>query len=279
MTSINTNNGAMVALQTLKSINNDMGKVQSEISTGLKVATAKDNSSCVGHRFHDEVGRRRAQQACRRPDLRPGDGRRGRVGHRAERGYPSPIQEKVVQAENPDADTGKLKTEIDALADTIASIGTSAQYNGINLVDATNGSVTQKITVSITRDSSVAGVVSSEQIDSGVADLVDVAAKVKAIAFTDATTTQAALDTIDAELDIVNTAAAGFGAVQARIEAQGDFVSKQAASLKSGVGALVDANMEEASARLQALQVQQQLGTQSLSIANQAPQSVLSLFR
>ncbi len=77
----------------------------------------------------------------------------------------------------------------------------------------------------------------------------------------------------------MNTAASGFGAAQARIDAQNDFLSKQAASLKEGVGALVDANMEEASARLQALQVQQQLGTQALSIANQAPQSVLSLFK
>ncbi|MEL7177319.1 MAG: flagellin [Pseudomonadota bacterium] len=72
---------------------------------------------------------------------------------------------------------------------------------------------------------------------------------------------------------------ASFGSAQGRIETQSDFISKLTDSLKTGIGTLVDANMEEASARLQALQVQQQLGTQSLSIANQAPQSLLSLFR
>jgi flagellin len=74
-------------------------------------------------------------------------------------------------------------------------------------------------------------------------------------------------------------AAASFGSVQGRIEIQSDFISKLSDSLKSGIGALVDADMEEVSARLQALQTQQQLGVQSLSIANQAPQSILSLFR
>ena len=72
---------------------------------------------------------------------------------------------------------------------------------------------------------------------------------------------------------------ASFGSAQGRIETQSDFISKLTDSLKTGIGSLVDADMEETSARLQALQVQQQLGTQSLSIANQAPQSILSLFR
>ncbi len=73
--------------------------------------------------------------------------------------------------------------------------------------------------------------------------------------------------------------ASSFGSVEKRIEIQNDFVGKLMDSMKSGIGSLVDADMEETSARLQALQVQQQLGVQSLSMANQAPQSVLSLFR
>lgn len=74
-------------------------------------------------------------------------------------------------------------------------------------------------------------------------------------------------------------AAANFGSVQGRIETQADFISGLSDALKSGIGSLVDADMEETSARLQALQVQQQLGVQALSIANQAPQQLLSLFR
>lgn len=73
--------------------------------------------------------------------------------------------------------------------------------------------------------------------------------------------------------------AAEFGSAQGRIEIQSEFVDKLTGSLKTGIGTLVDADMEETSARLQALQVQQQLGVQALSIANQAPQSILSLFR
>ncbi len=89
----------------------------------------------------------------------------------------------------------------------------------------------------------------------------------------------AALGTIETLIQTSIDAAAEFGTVQKRIDIQSDFVGKLSDSLKAGIGTLVDANLEEASARLQALQVQQQLGTQALSIANQAPQSLLSLFR
>jgi len=89
----------------------------------------------------------------------------------------------------------------------------------------------------------------------------------------------AALGSIEALIDTSIDASAAFGSAQGRIETQSDFISKLSDSLKSGIGSMVDANMEEASARLQALQTQQQLATQSLSIANQAPQSILSLFR
>lgn len=88
-----------------------------------------------------------------------------------------------------------------------------------------------------------------------------------------------ALTEIETLIQTAIDAAASFGSVQGRIETQSDFISSLSDSLKSGIGTLVDANMEEASARLQALQVQQQLGVQALSIANQAPQSLLSLFR
>jgi flagellin len=96
-------------------------------------------------------------------------------------------------------------------------------------------------------------------------------------------TTQVGTDAALLEVELlINTAidsAAAFGSAQGRIETQADFVTSLTDALKSGIGALVDADMEEASARLQALQVQQQLGVQALSIANQAPQSLLSLFQ
>lgn len=89
----------------------------------------------------------------------------------------------------------------------------------------------------------------------------------------------AALDNIDTFLNTAIDAASSFGSAQSRIELQSEFIVKLTDSLKAGIGSLVDADLEAASARLQALQVQQQLGIQSLSIANQAPQSILALFR
>jgi flagellin len=89
----------------------------------------------------------------------------------------------------------------------------------------------------------------------------------------------AALGNVETLIQTSIDAASAFGTVQKRIEIQSDFIGKLSDSLKAGIGTLVDADLEEASARLQALQVQQQLGTQALSIANQQPQSLLSLFR
>ncbi|NBB77499.1 MAG: flagellin [Bacteroidetes bacterium] len=89
----------------------------------------------------------------------------------------------------------------------------------------------------------------------------------------------AALVSVEFMIQNAIDSGASFGSAQGRIETQADFISSLTDSLKSGIGTMVDADMEEASARLQALQVQQQLGTQALSIANQAPQSLLSLFR
>ena len=88
-----------------------------------------------------------------------------------------------------------------------------------------------------------------------------------------------AMDNIDGLIQTAIDAAAAFGSAQTRIQTQSEFVSKLSDSFKTGIGSLVDADMEEVSARLQALQTQQQLGVQSLSIANQAPQTILSLFR
>ena len=90
---------------------------------------------------------------------------------------------------------------------------------------------------------------------------------------------EAALAAIEGMIQTAIDASAEFGSAQGRIDIQADFVGKLTDSLKAGIGTLVDADMEEASARLQALQVQQQLGIQSLSIANQQPQSILALFR
>jgi flagellin len=265
MASILTNTSAMVALQTLKSTNTGLAKAQNDISTGLKVATAKDNSSSwsIASTMKSDVGSfRKLSDALTSASAMVGV---ARTAAEQISDILKTIQEKVVQGQNPDGDAAKLNAEITALSDTITSIASSAQYNGINFVGAAGS---QTITVSIMRDA--AGVLTM-----GTATVTNVVLAGMAAAITTASTP----DAVDSLIDSANSAAAAFGAAQARIEAQNVFLTKQADALKSGVGALVDADMEEASARLSALQVQQQLGIQALSIANQQPQSLLALFR
>jgi flagellin len=265
MASILTNTSAMVALKTLKSTNTGLAKAQNDISTGLKVATAKDNSSSwsIASTMKSDVGSfRKLSDALTSASAMVGV---ARTAAEQISDILKTIQEKVVQGQNPDGDAAKLNAEITALSDTITSIASSAQYNGINFVGAAGS---QTITVSIMRDAGGA-------LTLGTATVTNVVLSGLAAAITTASTP----DAVDTLIDTANSAAASFGAAQARIEAQNSFLGKQADALKMGVGALVDADMEEASARLQALQVQQQLGIQALSIANQAPQSLLALFR
>lgn len=267
MSSILTNTSSMVALQTLKNINKGMGQVQSEISTGLRVSNAKDNSSSwsIASTMNSDVrSYGKLGDALTSASAMVGV---ARVAAEQVSDILKQIQEKVVQAENPDADVAKIQAEVTALTDTIVSIAQSAQYNGINMVET--GGAAQTITVSVMRDA--AGALTTGTMAVAAQDL-----EVLGAALVVGTATVDAIDTL---IDSANTAAAAFGAAQARIDAQNDFLGKQADALKEGVGALVDADMEEASARLTALQTQQQLGIQALSIANQAPQSVLSLFR
>ena len=272
MASILTNTSSMVALQTLKGINKGMAKVQDEISTGLKVATAKDNSSSwsiASTMSSDVASYKKLGESLTSASAMVGV---ARTAAEDVAKLVKEIQTIVVQAQNPDADVTKLTADVALRAATITSIAAAAQYNGINLVNT--GSTAETVTVSINRSSG--GALTAGTFSTGVADLAAVATAITGIADISLAT---ALDTVDTQLDAVNTAAATFGAAQARIEAQNAFLGKQADALKNGVGAMVDADMEEASARLQALQVQQQLGIQALSIANQGPQNLLSLFR
>jgi len=95
----------------------------------------------------------------------------------------------------------------------------------------------------------------------------------------DTASAETALETVETLLQRAIDAAAAFGSTQASIQNQGEFVKSLTDSLKAGVSSLTDSDIEAASAKLQALQVQQQLGVQALSIANQQPQALLSLFR
>jgi flagellin len=272
MSSILTNTSSMVALQTLKNINKGMGQVQNEISTGLRVATAKDNSSswAIASTMSSDVGAYKKMS----DSLTSASQTIGVARAAAEQMVDilKQVQEKVVQVKEPGADLTTLQADVDALTATMQSIAASAQINGINMVDNTD---TRDFSVSLTRVGS--GDVGLEVLSVDGVDLAtDAAADVTLVA--DATD-ESDIDAVETQLQAAISAAAAFGSAQTRIDAQNSFLSKQMDAIKTGMGALVDADLEEASARLTALQTQQQLGIQSLSIANQAPQNVLSLFR
>ena len=161
-----------------------------------------------------------------------------------------------------------LKAAIDGNGDD--DITTLVNQNSNNewvLNIATSGSANETITLVANDDANENAVITG-----GLANLdtIDVSTNEGA---------DKALDNIEVFIQNSIAAAAAFGSAQGRIETQSDFVGELIDNFKAGIGTLVDADMEAASARLQALQVQQQLATQSLSIANQAPQSILALFR
>jgi flagellin len=280
MSSILTNASSMVALQTLKAINKGMAKVQDEISTGLKVATAKDNGAvwAIAQTMKSDVrSLTKVEEALSLGSATVGT---ARTAAESISEMLSLAKEYVLGAgdlSNTDTRT-KLLADLASIGDQIDDIVASASFNGINLVDG--ALATADVVGSITRDT--AGAIGTETITVTGEDLSGVGAVLTGLAdgdLVDAAAIAATLTTIEAELTIVNDAAAGFGTSQKQIEIQSDFVGNFKAAVKNGIGALVDADMEEASARLAALQTQQQLGIQALTIANQAPQNILALFR
>ena len=405
MSSILTNNGAMVALQTLRTINSDLGKTQSAISTGKEISSAKDNSAvwAISKVMESDVNGFKAISSS----LALGESTVAVARNASETitDLLTQMKGKIVSAQEDNVDRSKINDDVTALKEQINSVVAAAQFNGLNLVDGstttasilssldrdnTGGVTASSISVSgvnfsagaytandifagsggtpsgdgdtvvlsldngggndtieiaengaalaegdvinisvgdqmvsytigandLTVDGNspadIAAVALKNQIENlGIADLVVAydAGTQGTLSFTnngavdltvsgqfvnagsgdlgamgaiDVSTSGGATAALAAIETLIGTsidAAASFGSSEGRISAQATFISNLTDSLKSGIGAMVDANMEATSARLQALQVQQQLAVQSLSIANQAPQTILSLFR
>ncbi len=274
MSSILTNNSAMVALQTLKSINSNLSKTQNEISTGMQVSSAKDNSAlwAISKVMESDVSGFKAISESLA--LGQSTVAVASAGATQITDLLSQMKQKVVAATGSNVDNAKITTDVNELKNQITSIIGAAQFNGANLLNTAGGDVT--ILSSLDRDSTGTVTPSSITVTS-----LDFQANID-LTTIDVSTSAAANTSLGAIETLIQTAvdgAAALGASQQRIDNQSKFVSKLSDSMKSGIGSLVDANMEEASARLQALQVQQQLGVKSLSIANQGAQSILSLFR
>ncbi len=276
MSSILTNNSAMVALQTLRGINSNLAKTQDEISTGKSIASAKDNAAvwAITKTMEADVDSFKSVG----DSLALGQSTVGvaRAASESVTDLLKEMKELIISAQEENVDRTKIQTDLTAMATEIGSIISAAQFNGLNLV---NNSETAAVNVLASLDRASDGTVTTANIAITPQNLTAVQTAVAAYDVSTAAGAATALAGIETQLQTSITAAANFGSVAKRIEIQSDFVKKLSDAMTSGIGALVDADMEEASARLQALQVQQQLATQSLSIANQAPQTLLSLFR
>ncbi|GAA0643078.1 flagellin [Brevundimonas lenta] len=273
--SVHTNASAAIALQNLTTTNNRLSDVQSRVSTGLKVQGAKDNAAiwAIAQQQRADVGalgavKQSLDRATSIADVAMSAGE-------SVSDLLNQLKEKVVAAKDTSLKTQSrelLNADFKALLRAIKSAVDNASFDGGNIL---NGSLTTGIKFLANADASQFVTLSAKNLSLGGA-IMELSLTDSLLTLTGATT---ALNKLDDSITQLNAALGEIGAQAKQIEAHNNFVTKLMDTLESGIGNLVDADLAKESARLQALQVQQQLGAQSLSIANQAPQIILSLFK
>jgi flagellin len=271
--SVNTNTGALVALQYLNSTQSQLNVVQSQINSGLKVASARDDGStfAIAQNQRGAV----AGYSAVTDSLSRGT---SAVDVALSAGQSISdlliqLKTKALSAADSSLDTASrqaLNQDFVALRDQITTIVKNASFNGTNLVD---GSTTQ-ITALASSDGTRRITTSAQKLAlSGTIVTLTQTATISTAA--KASTLVA---TLQKSLTGVNSALAKLSSGAKKFSIQATFSQKLADTLTTGIGNLVDADLAKSSALLQSLQVKQQLGVQALSIANQAPQTILSLF-
>jgi len=301
MSSLLTNSTAMTALQTLRSVSSQLSTTQNRISTGQRVSTASDNAAywsiatsmrsdnAALAAVSDSLGLSAATVDTEYTALTTaiGDSTSGLTK----------LQALLVEAKTAGIDRDKIQSEVTQIQADMKNTANSATFNGVNWLSTTTSTPatfdlvssysrvgSTPTTASITLTMSNYSLYTSSQggfldtATSGVSvDNMDISS------LTDSTTDMATLDTyisaVTAAINSVASAAADLGAVKNRISNNTEFVKTLMDSVTRGIGQLVDADMNAESTRLSALQTQQQLGIQALSIANQNSQSILSLFK
>jgi flagellin len=307
-----TNSSAMTALQTLRTVSQNLATTENRISTGFRVATASDNSAYWSiattmrsdnqalSAVSDALGLGAATVDTMYTALTSvvGDSKGGLTALKA----------KLTAALEPGVDRVKVQSEITAIQADLKNTAGLAVFNGENWLSVDSSVVGYNATKSVVSSFSRVGGkvgISTIDVDINALKLYDPAGAGPAVGIMDKTrtvgTTTAAVATLDISaltdsavdrqklqdyiqmvddaLGNVTQSSADLGAVKTRIDSNSNFIKSLRDAIDRGVGQLVDADMNAESTRLQALQVQQQLGTQALSIANQGSQSILSLFK
>lgn len=272
--SVNTNLGALVALQNLNATNSELATTQTRINTGKKVANAKDNGAIW------------AIAQGQRADI----GALGAVKTSLDRGSSAvdvslaagesisdlllQLKEKALAATDRSLSTasrGALNEDFKAIRDQINTVAANADFNGINLLE-TGATGFQALA---NAEGTATLTVTPEVLSLGSTNVT----VTTTTTIGTSTLASAALGLVNASIDLVSGALARLGTKAKALDTHRTFVGKLTDALESGVGNLVDADLAKESAKLQSLQTKQQLGVQALGIANQSPQILLSLFQ
>jgi flagellin len=305
--SLLTNSSAMTALQTLRNVSSQLATTQNRISTGMRVSTASDNAAywsiatsmrsdnAALSAVSDSLGLSAATVDTEYTALTSviGDKDSGLTK----------LQALLVEAKTAGIDRTKIQADITQIQQDMKLKANSATFNGINWLSTTAttpttfnlvssysrvggtptiGSIT--VTTATYALYTTGGATKTGLLDTVVGGSTGASIDtINISALTDSAADQTKLDgyitQVTAGINSVASAAANLGAVKNRLATNTEFVKTLMDSVDRGVGQLVDADMNAESTRLQALQTQQQLGVQALSIANQNSQSILSLFR
>lgn len=282
----------MTALAALTQTQMNLGKTQNEISTGLRISSAADNASywSIAAKMNSNIGALGAVSDALSESSSLVSTMSSALTSTLS--VVDVIKNDLVTASNPGADLTKIQSDIAAQQGILTSIGSSANFNGQNFLETTGGTVN----LVASYDSSAG--VSYLSVDTSKTALFDATtgatsgilgvsganyttASILTLNITAATAGDLAnmLKDVETAYSSITTAASTLGAMTTSLSTQQTFISNLSDSLTTGVGSLVDANMNEAATKLAALQVQQQLGVQALSISNSNTQLILRLFQ
>lgn len=280
LNSVNTNTGAMIALQSLDNTNSALAAVQKQISTGYAVADATDNGAAyaVAQRVRSDIsGLTSANQQL--------GGVQGLLqttisGLNNVSNTMTQMRGVLVSLANGNT-TGSQRTQYVAQYQSlVANVKTFIQdagYNGKTLIGNVTGSNGTSGSVNVVRNE--LGATYKITSSSGSAMLASV--NFTSTQLNSSTSVQALITATGTFINATNTVGSAlntYGSANTYVNNQITYNSDKINSLNSGLGALVDANMAAESAQLTSLQIRQQLGVQALSVANQAPSVLLKLF-
>jgi flagellin len=274
--SVNTNVGALVALQNLNATNMELSETQTRINTGLRVASAKDNGAV----WAIAQNQRATSQSLNavKESLQRGQSTVDVALSAGESVSDLLLQmkEKALAASDATLDTNSrtaLNNDFVSLRDQISKAVNNAEFNGGNMLKGTSPT---NINALANADGTSTITVVAQPMDLGTGALAGISSRdsigTQSLAFT-------MIATINQAIINVSTALSSLGTGSKSLASHLTFILKLQDTVDAGIGNLVDADLAKESARLQALQTKQQLGIQALAIANQAPQALMALFR